>query len=129
MGSKQVRFWLLAVIIIGAAGSLLGARSPKVPTNVAYVSEEEGGISVIDLNTLKVIRSVQPTDVAPRGIAVTFDGKFVITSNKNTSDGAVFTTADLSLVKRIHIGESPEFIKINPPGDRLFATFEPSSNG
>jgi hypothetical protein len=40
-------------------------RPPKVPTNVAYVSEEEGGISVIDLSTLKVIRRVQPSDLAP----------------------------------------------------------------
>ena len=128
-GSGQIRFWLLAVIITSAAASLLGAHSPKVPTNVAYVSEEEGGISVIDLSTLKVIRRVEPTDVAPRGLVVTFDGKYVITSNKNTSDGAVFSTPDLSLLRRIHIGESPEFIKINPAGDRLFATFEPGSKG
>ena len=129
MGSRTIHSWLLAVIIIAPAGRTLGTDSPKVPTNVAYVSEEEGGISVIDLSTLKVIRRVQPSDVAPRGLAVTLDGKYVITSNKNTSDGAIFSTPDLSLLRRIHIGESPEFIKINPAGDRLFATFEPSSEG
>ena len=129
MGSRIIRFWLSTVIIIAPAGRTLGIDSPKVPTNVAYVSEEEGGISVIDLSTLKVIQRVQPNDLAPRGLAVTLDGKYVITSNKNTSDGAVFSTPDLSLIRRIHIGESPEFIKINPAGDRLFATFEPSSEG
>ncbi len=129
MGSRTIRPWLLAVIIIAPAGRILGTDSPKVPTNVAYVSEEDGGISEIDLSTLKVIRRVEPGDLAPRGLAVTFDGKYVITSNKNTSDGAVFSTPDLSLLRRIHIGESPEFIKINPAGDRLFATFEPSSEG
>jgi DNA-binding beta-propeller fold protein YncE len=129
MGSRTIRYWWLAVVIIAAAGILLWTRSHKVPANVAYVSEEDGGISEIDLGTLKVIRRVQPSDIAPRGLAVTFDGKYVITSNKNTSDGAVFSTPDLSLVRRIHIGESPEFIKINPAGDRLFATFEPSSAG
>jgi YVTN family beta-propeller protein len=129
MRYRQIRFWLLAVVIIAPAARLFGADSPKVPTNVAYVSEEEGGISVIDLDTLKVIRRVQPSDLSPRGLAVTFDGKYVITSNKNTSDAAIFSTPDLSLVRRIHIGESPEFIKINPAGDRLFATFEPSSEG
>jgi hypothetical protein len=35
-------------------------RYLRVPKNVAYVSEEEGGISVIDLSTLKVIRSALP---------------------------------------------------------------------
>jgi YVTN family beta-propeller protein len=129
MGSRTICFWLLAAIVIAPAGILLGTHSLKVPTNVAYVSEEEGGISVIDLSTLKVIRRVQPSDIAPRGLAVTFDGKYVITSNKNTSDGAVFSTPSLRLLRRIHIGESPEFIKINPAGDRLFATFEPSSGG
>ncbi len=130
MGSGRIRFWVLAVIgVTLAATALLWARHLGVPIKVAYVTEEEGGISVIDLNTLKVIRRVQPSDIAPRGLAVTFDGKYVITSNKNTSDLAVFSTSPLSLVKRIHIGDSPEFIRINPAGDRLFATFEPSSGG
>jgi YVTN family beta-propeller protein len=129
MGSIKTCVWLLAGILIAAAGFHLGAQSPKVPTNVAYVSEEEGGISVIDLSTLKIIRSGGPSDLSPRGLAVTFDGKYVVTSNKNSKDGAVFSTQDLSLIRRIPIGESPEFIKINPAGDRLFATFEPSSQG
>jgi DNA-binding beta-propeller fold protein YncE len=131
MGSRQIRFWLVTVSILGAAGVLLGAGSPspQVPTNVAYVSEEEGGISAIDLSTLKVIRKSDTGDLEPRGLAVTFDGKYVITSNKNTSDGAVFSTPDLRLLTRIHIGDSAEFIKINPAGDRIFATTEPSSKG
>ena len=100
MGSGRIRFWVLAVIgVTLAATALLWARHLGVPTKVAYVTEEEGGISVIDLNTLKVIRRVQPSDIAPRGLAVTFDGKYVITSNKNTSDLAVFSTPRLSLVK------------------------------
>jgi YVTN family beta-propeller protein len=111
------------------AATLLWMHYQKVPTNVAYVSEEEGGISVIDLNTLKVIRRVQPSDIEPRGLAVTFDGAYVITSNKNTRDLAIFSTPRLSLVKRMHIGDNPEFVKIDPAGDRLFATFEPTSHG
>ena len=120
---------MIMIMIVAPPRRILGADSPKVPANVAYVSEEEGGISVIDLSTLKVIRRVQPDDLSPRGLAVTFDGKYVVTSNKNTSDAAVFSTPDLSLLRRIHIGESPEFIKINPAGDRIFTTFEPSSGG
>jgi DNA-binding beta-propeller fold protein YncE len=134
MGSRQIGLWLLTGILIAVAGILFWKRSStvrdnRVPTNVAYVSEEDGGISVIDLSTLKVIRKVQPNDLSPRGLAVTLDGKYLITSNKNTSDIAVFSTPKLDLLKRIHIGESPEFIKINPAGDRAFATFEPSSKG
>ena len=42
MGSGTICFWLLAAIVIAPAGILLGTHSSKVPTNVAYVSEEEG---------------------------------------------------------------------------------------
>jgi DNA-binding beta-propeller fold protein YncE len=148
MGSREIRHWLLAVMVVTLGAMLLWAaqkapagsssnatsKAPNkvpddAPTNVAYVSEEEGGISVIDLSSLKVIRSLQPTALEPRGLAVTFDGKYLVTSNKNTRDLAVITTSPLSLIKRLRIGESPEFVKINPAGDRLFATFEPSSQG
>jgi YVTN family beta-propeller protein len=129
MTSRKVGYCLLSAVIVltSAAAKPLWRHQRKVPLNVAYVSEEEGGISVIDLNTLKVIRRVQPGDIAPRGLAVTFDGRYIVTANKNTRDVAVFSTPLLSLVKRIHIGENPEFIKINPAGDRLFSTFEPAS--
>jgi DNA-binding beta-propeller fold protein YncE len=129
MDARKIGFGLSVVIVGTLAATFLSMHYLKVPTNVAYVSEEEGGISVIDLSTLKVIRSVHPSDVVPRGIAVTFDGRYIVTSNKNTSDVAVFATPRLRLLKRIHVGDSPEFIKINPAGDRLFATFEPSSQG
>src|SRR6202167_871973 len=121
---------LLAVIVIAFAAATLPSMHLAAATDeVAYVSEEEGGISEIDLSTMKVIRRVQPSAIAPRGLAVTFDGKYVITSNKDTSDIAIFSTPQLDLVKRIRIGDNPEFIKIDPSGSRLFATYEPSSQG
>jgi YVTN family beta-propeller protein len=128
MSSKGTGLFL--AIILGAVAAILGwMHFVKVPTNVAYVSEEEGGISEIDLSTLKVVRRVHPNDTAPRGLALTFDGKYVITSNKNTSDLSIFSTPQLKLVKRIRIGDNPEFIKVDPSGERFFATYEPSSQG
>jgi DNA-binding beta-propeller fold protein YncE len=106
-----------------------GTDSPKVPTNVAYVSEEDGGISEIDLSTLKVICRVEPSDLSPRGLAVTFDGKYVITSNKNTSDGAVFSTTDLSLLRRVHIGQSPEFSQARSRWRPTFRDFRSQFGG
>jgi YVTN family beta-propeller protein len=128
MRSRKTGLWVSAAVVIALiVGTFLWTRYLRTPTNVAYVTEEEGGISVIDLGKLKVIRRVKPEDVAPRGLAVTFDGKYLITSDKETSDAALFRTPRLELVRRIHIGPSPEFVKINPGGDRLFATFEPST--
>jgi len=127
MGSMKV--WLALIVIVLGLAVIFWTHHVRVPTNVAYVSEEDGGVSMIDLNSLKVVRRVHPSEVAPRGLAVTFDGKYVITSNKNTSDVAIFSTPRLNLVKRLHVGDSPEFVKIDPAGDRLFATFEPGSQG
>jgi YVTN family beta-propeller protein len=129
MSRWKKSLWFLAAALAFCTGAFVWARDVRIPTNIAYVTEEEGGISVIDLGTLKVIRRIQPADVQPRGIAVTFDGKYLITANKNTSDIAVFSTPRLRLVKRILIGHSPEFIKVDSAGDRLFATFEPGSSG
>ncbi|MFZ3340754.1 MAG: beta-propeller fold lactonase family protein [Terriglobales bacterium] len=121
--------WLLVVVVVAAAAAILWTHHLAVPTNVAYVSEEGGAISMIDLDTLKVVRRVQTGELAPRGLTITFDGKYVVTSNKNTSDLGIFNTAHLRLVKRIRIGDNPEFLKIDPSGTWLFATFEPSSQG
>ncbi len=120
---------LMTISVLVAAAGLLYVRYVRPPFNVAYVSEEEGGIKVINLSTLQVVRGVQPADIAPRGIGITFDGKYLITAAKDTSDIAIFGTPRLNLLKRIKIGDNPEFIKLGPSGDRLFATFEPGSSG
>jgi DNA-binding beta-propeller fold protein YncE len=126
---KKLILALLAIVVVAAAALILWTHHLVVPTNVAYVSEEEGAISMIDLDTLKVVRRVQTKEIAPRGITITPDGRSVITSNKNTKDLAIFNTAHLLLSQRIRIGDNPEFLKIDPSGTRLFATFEPSSQG
>jgi len=130
MAAGKLIFSVLVVIVLGvvAAGAILEMPHTAIPTNVAYVSEEDGALSMIDLGTMKVVHRIETGDIAPRGIAVTFDGKYIVTSNKNTSDLAVFSTTDLRLIRRIKIGESPEFLKIDPSGKRLFATCEPSSH-
>jgi len=127
MNERKMAFWLAGVVVATLAATILWIYFIRVPTNIAYVSEEDGGISVIDLKSLKVVRRVHSAEVAPRGLAITYDGKYLITSNKGTADIAVFNTPRLTLVKKMHIGDNPEFMKLDPTGDRLFATFEPGS--
>ena len=128
--SKPSTILTLATIsVLVATAALLYVRYVRPPMNVGYVSEEEGGIKVINLATLQVVRSVQPADVAPRGIGITFDGKYLITADKDTADIAIFDTPRLNVTKRIKLGDNPEFIKLGPGGDRVFATFEPGSSG
>jgi len=124
-------FWLIVIILVAvlvASGYLWFTRTPN---NVAYVTEEDGGISVIDLSNLKVIKRVHPKNVAPRGLGLTFDGRHLATANKDTADMTVFDTRGLrlNLVRQIPVGDNPEFIKMFPNGRWLFTSFEPGSSG
>src|ERR1039458_466685 len=125
--SKTVKWVAAALVVVAAA---LGyVRYVRIPTNVAHVSDQAGGISVIDLRTMKVIRRVHPNNVAPRGIDITHDGKYVVVADKDTADASVFDTRAMRLVKRFHVGDNPEFVKLNPGGDELFTSYEARSTG
>jgi YVTN family beta-propeller protein len=128
MSSRKAVGFLIGVLVIAAAlAALWLVRVEKIPKDVAYVSEENGGISIIDLERLQVIRRIRPKDVAPRGIGITFDGQFLITANKDTADAAVFSTRHLHLVQRIPVGDNPEFVKFHPSGQWFFTSYEPGS--
>ena len=128
MSAGKIVGWVVASLLVAAA-AVGYARYLRVPTNVAYVSEQDGGISVIDLGTMKVIRKVHPNNVAPRGIDITHDGKYVVVADKDTADASVFDTRGMRLVKRFHVGDNPEFVKLNPGGDELFTSYEARSAG
>ena len=119
--------WVFAIFVIAIGSVLCYVRFIRIPTNVAYVSEEDGGIVSIDLNTLKVIKRVHPKDTAPRGIGVTFDGKYLVTANKDTADASVIDTRGLRLIRKIAVGDNPEFVKFNPSGTSVFISYEPGS--
>jgi len=129
MTLRRYAAWAIAILVIVAASILLVVRFTTVRRNVAYVSEEEGGIVVIDLNTLEIVRKVQPKDVAPRGIGLTFDGKYLVTANKDTADASVFDTRSLKMIRRIPVGDNPEFVRIGPDGGSMFISYEPGSSG
>jgi YVTN family beta-propeller protein len=126
MGLRRFGGWALLIILLACAVSCY-MHFFRIPTNVAYVTEEDGGISVIDLSTLEVVKRVHPQDVAPRGLGLTLDGKYLVTANKDTADAAVFDTRRMRLVQRLHVGDNPEFVKLNPSGTGVFISFEPGS--
>ena len=119
--------WTFLVFVLAVAGAIVYLRFVQIPRNVAYVSEEDGGIVAIDLNSLKIVKRVHPKDTAPRGIGLTFDGKYLVTANKDTADASVFDTRGLRLIRRIPVGDNPEFVKLNPAGTSLFISYEPGS--
>lgn len=124
---------ILIVVVIVVAGALAAweVLMNRIPSNVAYVTEEDDGIAIIDLSSMNVVKRIHPANVAPRGLGLTFDGKYLFTANKDTSDATVFDTRGMrmKLVKRVHVGDNPEFVKVNPSGTAMFTSYEPGSSG
>jgi YVTN family beta-propeller protein len=127
MSPGKVGAWFAALVLIAGVAFVGYTRYFLIPTNVAYVTEEDGGISMIDLGTLQVVRSIHPPDVAPRGLGLTFDGKYLVTADKDTADAAVIDTRRMKVVRKVHLGDNPEFVKINRSGTELYISYEPGS--
>lgn len=89
----------------------------------AYVSTEGGGIAVIDLERMERLPGPSTAGKGPRGLALTTDGKFLLAANKETGDMSVIDVAAGKEVKRVPIGQNPEFVRV--AGDQAFVTFEP----
>ena len=94
---------------------------------LAYVSNQEGKVSVIDLDTMKIKEHLNIGAKGPRGIGVTADGKYLITANQGDSNISVVDLAGVNPPKLIAIGKNPEFVRIL--GDRAYIAYEPSSKG
>ena len=130
MSSGKITIWILVALVIIAMGAAFSyTHYFRIPTNVAYVTEEDGGISMIDLDTLQVVKRIHPQDVAPRGEGLTFDGKYLVTADKDTADAAVIDTRRMKVVRKLHVGDNPEFVKLDPTGQWVFTSYEPGSTG
>ncbi|QID17677.1 beta-propeller fold lactonase family protein [Nitrogeniibacter mangrovi] len=112
-----------------AVSLLASAAVPALAADAVYVTNQGGGVSVLDPVTLKVERTIDVGGTGPRGVAVTPDGKYLLTANQKTADMSVIDLATDKVVRRVHIGKNPEFLRVTPDGTRAFVTYEPSSKG
>jgi len=91
---------------------------------LAYVSNQDGAVTVIDLETMESKGVLEIAAKGPRGIGVTSDGKLLVTANKDDGNISVVSTATGKLVKHIAIGKNPEFVRVI--GNIAYVTFEPA---
>jgi YVTN family beta-propeller protein len=117
----------LAAAIMGALCSLTLAASAHADSKgTAYVSNQDGGITKIDLATMRASGSVDIKAKGPRGIGITADGKLLVTANKDDSNISIVELAS-GKVTHVAIGKNPEFVRVM--GDKAYVTWEPSSKG
>ncbi|ROH85795.1 hypothetical protein ED236_08625 [Pseudomethylobacillus aquaticus] len=101
--------------------------APASDAGKAYVSNQDGGVSVIDLATLETTGNIDTKAGGPRGIGITADGKLLITANKDHGNISIIDAATGELVQHVEIGKNPEFVRV--VGEMAYVSFEPSSKG
>ncbi|HEY3325990.1 MAG TPA: cytochrome D1 domain-containing protein [Novimethylophilus sp.] len=92
---------------------------------VAYVSNQDGGVTVVDLESMETRGTLDIEAKGPRGIGITADGKLLVTANKDDGNISVLDTATGKVVRHIAIGKNPEFVRVYD--DKVYVTYEPSS--
>ena len=114
----------------GAASSEItnGAGSGDAANKgVAYVSNQDGGVTVIDIATMKVTKVIDVKAAGPRGLGVTDDGKKLIVATRENGSISVIDTATGEVTQQIEVGKNPEFVRIR--GNFAFISSEPSAKG
>lgn len=94
---------------------------------LAYVSNQNGDVSVIDLGSLETVGTIDVKATSPRGIGISADGRLLITANREEGNISVIDRASGTLLRHIEIGKNPEFVRVR--GDQAFVSFEPASEG
>ncbi len=121
---KNNKLSLLLSTLLFPLGLCLASSAVAVDKGLAYVSDQDGGVTVIDLNTMAVEANLGVGGKGPRGIGITADGKLLITANKDDGNISVIDTMTGKVAKHVSIGKNPEFVRIL--GNRAFVTYEPS---
>lgn len=124
-----VRQWLnyRTLLCLITVSGLSACSDDEQSAGLAYVSNQKGNVTVIDLATFEQVSEIDVGSPGPRGIGVTPDGKLLVTANVDGGDISVIDRESGELLKRIPIGENPEFVRIR--GNHAFVSFEPASLG
>ena len=119
---------ILSLLIVAISSSAFTASTATAgDRGYGYVSNQDGGVSVINLDSMAVDNVIDVQAKSPRGIGVTADGKLLITANKDSENIAVIDRATGQLIKHIPVGKNPEFVRIYK--NFAFISTEPSSTG
>ena len=94
---------------------------------LAYVSEQNGGVMVVDLNTMRAVAEIDVQGIGARGLGLTDDGKLLIVAVRENGSVSVIDTRTRRVIKQIAVGKNPEFVRVR--GHLAFVSYEPSAKG
>jgi DNA-binding beta-propeller fold protein YncE len=118
----------MRIVVAAAAICLVSPPALAAPAmgQTFYVSEQNAGVATLNGSTLQRTGEIDVGGESPRGIAVTHDGKFLLTANQTSGDLSVIDRASGKLVTRIAIGPDTEMVRVR--GDTAYVTFEPPTD-
>lgn len=92
----------------------------------AYVTSQNGGVTVYSLADYSVVRSIEVGEGA-RGLGLSDDGKTLVVAVKDSGDIAIVDTATGAVRARVPVGKNPEFVRVW--GNTAYVAYEPSAKG
>jgi DNA-binding beta-propeller fold protein YncE len=119
--NKCICVFILAFLITGCSSKLSNSQD-----SFAYITNQKGMIQVLSLNDFSIIGEIDVGSGA-RGLGITSDGGTLVVAVRDSNDLALVDTSNYKIVKRIPIGENPEFVRVK--GNRAFVSFEPAAIG
>ena len=130
----SIRFKVSMLSLVGFIFLIVGCSNESADTSangteapMAYVTNQKGDITVIDLVSLEVVSEIDVEGKGPRGIGITSDGKTMVVANVDGGDITLIDRESGKINKHIKIGENPEFVRVI--GNRAYISFEPASLG
>lgn len=90
---------------------------------------ENGTISIIDLGTKRVVRTLQAGLRGANRLKFTLDGKYVFVSSLRSDNGdlAVFDVRSRREINRMHLGHGAAGILMQPGGSRAYVACSPDN--
>jgi YVTN family beta-propeller protein len=113
-----------AAAVLGAFA--LAAAAHAQDAGMAYVSNQDGDVTVVDLAKLEAVSEIK-VGGSPRGIGITSDGAVLVVARRDDGTVAIIDRAGGNVLKTVRIGKNPEFVRVR--GDFAFVSFEPASKG
>ena len=93
-------------ILVFVIGMLIVPCAIAGTKGLAYVSNQNGGVTVIDLETMETKNEVNVGAKGPRGLGITSNGKWLVTANKDDGNISVIDTSGATSPKLIVIGKN-----------------------
>ena len=125
--SKGNNIWRLRKSLTLLGLGLLCSMAWSSDYGLAYITNQDNGVTVLDLATLTPISNIDVKGVGPRGLALSDDGKWLVVATRENGSVSLIERATQTVVRQIPVGKNPEFVRIK--GNFAFVSYEPSAAG